>query len=243
MKTTNAIRVVCSTVKLIRNSGDLEDVIKLADIVVKPDALERYAKILNEDPAIRASFKNRIRIAPMDLKRLKALPEGTLGREFHLFVKANDIDPSSLPIRPHSTDAEYIMAHLYETHDIYHVVTGFGTDVAGELGVQGFYAAQSPNPHALLLLGGGLFNTMLYNMNRQDAILKTIVRGWLLGKSSRILFGTNWNELWHLPLADVREQFGIRVEAVNAIAPGGHENFFADRLPITETRRIECTRQ
>ena len=69
------------------------------------------------------------------------------------------------------------------------MITGFGTDVAGELGVQGFYAAQAPNSHALLLIGGGMLNTMLYNIDKQDETMKAIVKGWLLGKASQVLFG------------------------------------------------------
>jgi ubiquinone biosynthesis protein Coq4 len=231
MKALDSLRAVCSTVKLVRNPNNLAEVITLADIVVNHDHLERLAEMFAEDPAIRASFASRMRITPFDLPSLGALPEGTLGREFYQFLKTNKIDPSSLPTRPHGTNAEYIIAHLYETHDILHVVTGFGTDVPEELGLQAFYAAQSPNPHALLLLGGGLVNTMLYNIDKQDATMKAIVRGWLLGKSSHLLFGTPWNELWEMPLAEVRKRLGINVELVAHTAAGGHEVLFSDLSP------------
>jgi ubiquinone biosynthesis protein Coq4 len=40
--------------------------------------------------------------------------------------------------------ARVLVKRGYETHDIWHVVTGFHTDVAGELGLQAFYLAQFP---------------------------------------------------------------------------------------------------
>ncbi len=35
-----------------------------------------------------------------------------------------------------------MLNHLYQTHDIWHVVTGWGNDLPGEVGLGGFYSAQ-----------------------------------------------------------------------------------------------------
>ena len=52
MKMAHTLSAVCSAVRLIRNPENLDEVIKLADIVTSQDALERYAVDLNEDPEI-----------------------------------------------------------------------------------------------------------------------------------------------------------------------------------------------
>ena len=41
---------------------------------------------------------------------------------------------------------EFVVHRLKETHDIVHVLTGFGIDGASELGLQGFNLAQNRSP-------------------------------------------------------------------------------------------------
>ncbi len=115
------------------------------------------------------------------------------------------------------TDSDYTLAHLYETHDIHHVVAGFGTDVAGELGVQSLYTAQYTNRHALLLMAFGLINEVVHNVGEQDQRMRAIVRGWLIGKTGRVLFGVDWKKMWHLPLTEVRAQLDIDLDAIDGM--------------------------
>ena len=42
--------------------------------------------------------------------------------------------------------------------------------------------------------------------------MHAIVRGWLLGKRARPLFGVRWNELWVTPMENVRR--GLAVDLV-----------------------------
>jgi ubiquinone biosynthesis protein Coq4 len=40
------------------------------------------------------------------------------------------------------------------------------------------------------------------------------VRGWLLGKRAKSLFGVEWAKLWELPLAEVRRRHRLEVDEV-----------------------------
>ena len=48
------------------------------------------------------------------------------------------------------------MHRLRETHDIVHVLTGFGTDGPGELGQQAFNLAKNRSPLVAMLNFGGM---------------------------------------------------------------------------------------
>ena len=124
----------------------------------------------------------------------------------------NGLDPRALPTREANDEGMYLVAHLFETHDVWHAVTGFGTDVAGELGLQAFYFAQFPARLSTALVAGGLLNTLLFAFDQRDARMHAIVRGWLLGKRARPLFGVRWNELWVTPMENVRR--GLAVDLV-----------------------------
>jgi ubiquinone biosynthesis protein COQ4 len=102
-----------------------------------------------------------------------------------------------------------VRAHLYETHDFWHVMTGFDTDVAGEVGLQAFYLAQFPARLAAVLIGLMFLNTFLYRFDDRDRRMDAMVRGWKLGRDARPLFGVRWDTMWSTPLADVRAQYRL----------------------------------
>src|SRR5438477_261218 len=81
---------------------------------------------LPRDPrcALALDERHRFRI---DLASLRGLAPGTLGRTFAEHMIANGLDPSALPDLPSTDRRSFFRAHLYETHDIWHVVTGFTT--------------------------------------------------------------------------------------------------------------------
>jgi ubiquinone biosynthesis protein Coq4 len=131
----------------------------------------------------------------------------------------NGLDPASIPTLPDDDDAKYVRAHLYETHDLWHVATGFGTDVAGELGLQAFYQAQLPGKLPAAILASGFLNTLVFSFAQRDVRLREIARGWLLGRRSRPLFGVRWDDLMALPLDEARARLGLDVAAVDRALP------------------------
>lgn len=108
--------------------------------------------------------------------------------------------------------SSWVRAHLFETHDLWHVATGFDTDVAGEVGLQAFYLAQFPTRLATMLIAIVFINTLIYGFEDRAARMDSIVRGWTLGRTAGSLIGVRWNDLWEVPLDDVRAQLGVAGE-------------------------------
>ena len=50
-----------------------------------------------------------------------------------------------------ASDAAYVELRLSQTHDLWHVITGFDTMVAGEIGLQAFHLTQFPHPLGAVL--------------------------------------------------------------------------------------------
>ncbi len=204
----------------LRHPERLQDIIDLADVLAPPPAMRRMAEALGRVPTAATALRERPRVGAVDLEALRQLPPGTLGRAFAEHLDTHGLDPNALPRREAHTDTEYIRAHLLEVHDIWHVLTGFGTDVAGELGLMAFNLAQLGSPFAAGILTGGLANTLLYAFPERDVRMRAIVRGWLLGKRARLLFGTAWATLWEEPLEALRARFGLDLKAVDSLLPG-----------------------
>jgi ubiquinone biosynthesis protein COQ4 len=222
IRSMHALKALASGFRLIRDPNRLGEVFEIADHLLAAAPLGRTQQLVAEvkrSPEGARALAEKPRVGAFDLDTLAKLPEGTLGREFADHMHKNKLDPSALPSMPGRTELEFFRAHLYETHDILHVVTGFDTDVAGELGLQAFYLAQFPGGLPPALLAGGLLNTMIYAIDQRDIRMRAIVRGWLLGKRSRPFFGVRWGELWGVPLADVRAQLGVDIASIEGSLP------------------------
>jgi ubiquinone biosynthesis protein Coq4 len=160
----------------------------------------------------------------VDLPALRALPEGTLGRTFADWLTAKGYQPGELLTYDHGhgdseSEVERYRQHLASTHDLWHVLTDFDTDVPGEVGLQALYLAQLRTPLALVLIAAVMLHGLRYPDNDVAACMDAITRGWNMGKAARPLFGVDWATLWSTPLADVRARFALDVQSAAAPAP------------------------
>jgi ubiquinone biosynthesis protein COQ4 len=53
----------------------------------------------------------------------------------------------------------------------------------------------------------------LFAFDELRARMSQIARGWQLGSRSERQFGTDWNTLWDVPLAEVKTRFGLSATA------------------------------
>jgi ubiquinone biosynthesis protein Coq4 len=192
---------------LFADPSRLSMVFELDRALSRTSAPDRIAALRSGERA-RAALDRRPRLI-VDTAALGAMPPGTLGRAFADFLGANQLDPRSIPSLPAGSDDEYVRAHLYETHDLWHVVTGFSADVAGELGVQAVYAAQLDSELARLLLAGGLLQSALRVPDDFRRRLNAVLAGWRIGRDASPLFGIDWAELWPMELDAVRRELGV----------------------------------
>lgn len=196
--------------RLARDPSQLDRVFQIRDSANDPKMTRAIYERLGREPVAKAAFEKRTRLGPVTREELMALPEGSLGREYAEFMTRHGLDPAAIPSVEDDGATEYMRAHLYETHDLWHVVTGFGPDPAGEAGLQAVYAAQLPGmlPAALvsaLLLNAAIERSSVKTKERFDAV----ARGWELGQSAKLLFGYPWRERFATPLAEVRRELEV----------------------------------
>jgi ubiquinone biosynthesis protein Coq4 len=203
------LRAVVSGLRLLHDPSQLDRVFEISDGMASPKLLAPIVEELRRDPRAVRAFAARKRLGRPDLDVLARLPEGTLGRVFAVHMRDNGLSLDAIPSLPAVDDVEFFRAHMFETHDVWHAVTGFSTDLAGELGLQAFYLAQLPGRFPAVLLGGGLLNTALFAWDDREPRMREIVRGWLLGRRAQPLFGADWASLWSTPMGEVRARFGV----------------------------------
>lgn len=199
---------------IARDPNQLGKVFDLRSSLDNDDRITQIVERIGTSETAREALRDRPRLGNIDLSALASLPEGTLGQRFGQHMIEAKLDPAAIPTLPSDDENTYVSAHLYETHDVWHVVTGFKTDVAGELGLQAFYLGQFPAFLSAAILSAGLLNTMIFGMEDRDRRMEAIARGWDLGKHAKQLFGVRWQDRWSEPLEDVRASLGVPREGV-----------------------------
>jgi len=219
MNPIDTLRGLRAIGRVIRDPNRLDEIFVLADLSEHSKGLEQAIARFRADPAFRRAFETKPRLGPVDQEALHRLPEGTLGRAYAEFMAERGLRHEDLKlVEGGERDMDWIRNHLRETHDLWHVVTGFGTDIPGELGLQAFYCAQVKGPLPVLILSMGLINTLLFSMESLDERLTAISHGYQLGKRTKPLFGLDFRASFARPLADLRGELGLPADAPEAVA-------------------------
>lgn len=200
-----SMRAVAAFARLVHDPSRLDVVFRLVDNIKDMESAQRQIARTLAKPHVAKAARARVRLPPICIEELEAsCPEGSLGSAFARFLRQHSLNPADLPRRGDVSDADWLNAHLYETHDIWHVVTGFGPDVSGELGLQAFYAAQTEGMVPLAILSAGLLNTLAFKPGEKARRLDAIAEGYALGKAMHSFLGVDWASLFPQPLAQVR---------------------------------------
>jgi len=201
--TTRARTVVRSLASLARDPGRLDQVLVLLQ-AMNLGAVARAGTRLARSPEGQALLAEQPRIdrASIDWEALERLPDGTLGREYLRFLRSNDITPEAFEKLPDVGDprAAYVMLRMRQTHDLWHVLTGYAPDVRGEILLQAFTYAQTGAPgSAMIAVFGSLRWALRYP--GQLAALRRAFRG---GKATAFLPTFRWEDHWATQVGELR---------------------------------------
>jgi ubiquinone biosynthesis protein COQ4 len=210
-KLVGSVRFIRAFTRLVEDPSQLDVVFELGRHALHGPALPPELARPEVLAYVRASEPPRP--LDIDLEALRGQPEGTLGRAFADWLTAQGFKPGELmeyDRRHNQGDNEVVRyrTHLQSTHDLWHVLTGFGTDVDGEVGLQAFYLAQLNTPLAPIVMAAALLRALRRRLDI-TGLMDAITRGWRMGKAARPLFGTDWASFWSTPVSEVRARFGL----------------------------------
>lgn len=181
----------------------------IEDGMINLKATQVAIEYVKTQPGVAEIVQSRYLAPPPDLAALAQLPAGTLGCCFADYIQATGFDPNYYRPLPITDDASYILTRLRQTHDLWHLVTGLGSSVNGELGLQAFCLAQVRIPLPVLLIAGGLLKTLLNDPEALGDLLEQIAIGYRMGAKAKPLLAQRWETAWEKPLQDWRQELGI----------------------------------
>ena len=153
------------------------------------------SRLLTERPSLASGA--------VDFAALLALPPGTLGHQYVRFYDQPGVRPLQSRERTLS-NGQYIAQRMRETHDLHHLLTGFGTDTISEHELQAYQYGNLGTPTSLLALLGSFHRR--YPVPRSD-YLRRLRRAYRRGRASPPLAGIHWEDHWEQSLASIRERF------------------------------------
>lgn len=141
----------------------------------------------------------------LTLEKLATYPEGSLGKIFSGYFQANKIFPFTYEY-PVQSDADVLYKRYRETHDIHHMLTGYGIDDFGEIEIQAFYIGNLGLRHARLIVAFGV--PYLFLQQRSvSKVIKRLVAAYRRGKRSRNMLDLPYEELWGMPLSELTARY------------------------------------
>jgi ubiquinone biosynthesis protein COQ4 len=199
-----------SFTSMLFGDNSLETVGELTYGLLGTPAYKRLAQHLHQDPACSALIRDRYIPSAHDLDALLTLPPDSLGYIYAAKMKKTGFDPNLHAGMTASSDAEYVELRLSQTHDLWHVITGFGTSLVDEIGLQAFHLPQFPYPLATMLVANSLISTTLKEPEMLPQLLAAITQGFQMGNAAKPLFAQKWEEGWEKPLTQWQAELNIQ---------------------------------
>jgi ubiquinone biosynthesis protein COQ4 len=194
---------------MLTGDSSLQTVGELSDALVEMPAFDLAAKHLQRDPGCAALIRSRYIAPAHDLEQLLTYPQNSLGYLYAAAMKREGFDPNLHAGMLAQSDAQYVELRLSQTHDIWHIVTGFDTSGIGEIGLQAFHLPQFPYPLATMLIANSLMSSTLFGPEALPPLLESIAKGWHMGKAAKPLFAQKWEEGWEKTLTQWQAELNI----------------------------------
>jgi ubiquinone biosynthesis protein COQ4 len=203
--------------KVLNNLEDTEQVLAFLGVINSGQSSKDRVARFFADPEGEVLYAEHRAIdsRTVDLDKLAALPEGTLGHAYAKFLRSHGITPEIFDGAPRGISnprRSYVVQRLRQTHDLWHVVTGCETDPAGEVALQAFTYSQIRAPGSAFIAVFGALRGM--RERRDIGIVRDVVTLYRTGRRAGRLPTFAWEDHWATPLAEVRAMLGLPIKPV-----------------------------
>jgi ubiquinone biosynthesis protein Coq4 len=176
--------------------------------------VDKYLSAMRACAATSRMLDERYLPTAYTLADLERCAPGTLGHAYREHMIENDLRPDFFEAIAPDDDFAYTRLRLYQTHDVWHAVTGYPTTMLGEAAIVGFYLghfdrhmgdrAGAAAAFSAILAGTVVMNAALFRQDRITHVFRALVEGWGRGQAADPFFAVRWEEQWDRPLTDLR---------------------------------------
>ncbi len=204
--------------KLIADKEDTAEVFHIIEALAGK-AFIRNAKRFLKTPHAQELMERNVHL-PTTLDnhdKLRQLPADSLGQAYVRFMEKEGLSAAGLVAEFDRYGADYEKRNdvtewfgdrMRDTHDLLHVLTGYGRDALGEQCVLGFTYGQNPNLGILFIAYAGALE-MKKQSPSNAPVLKAVREGQRLGKAAKRLAYYDIEKILAMPIDEARAFLNI----------------------------------
>ncbi len=229
MRALRAIR------KLIEDKEDTQQVFEIIQALSGKAIVRGYNRMLKTEIGGREAYVRRELGEYFDDAKWRAkFGEGTVGAAYRAFRAERDLDVQGLNLEAQKVNMMIEAAHpiawyarrLSDTHDIWHTITGYGTDALGEASLLAFTYAQTRN-RAIAFIVLAAINEFR-KTGYKHPYARAIIEGYRHGRKARQLIDEDYLALFDEPLDAARARLGIEEPKIYLSIPKDARNAYGD---------------
>jgi len=201
--------------QLIETPEDTHQVFIIMRSLAKDAFWKEYQRFIKTDFGKRV-IKEEIELFDTltDREYLASLPLGSFGRTYYEFCQREGISPEGLVEAGEGHYDDFTDEDMYryarrtrESHDLWHILSGYGRDGFGEACVVSFSYAQTKSLGfaAIAVMGAFHFKKMF----PKASVWSAVWQAYRNGKKTAWLPGVEWETIMHLPLQEVRDMLNV----------------------------------
>lgn len=211
------LRAIRNFQKLMKDKEDTALVFKIFESLPSSDFMERARDLtLSERGEFLRSSEPSLPEILDDHAALRRTPKGSLAHAYCDFMEAEGLSAAGLVAefektgRPKYPDlVEWFINRSRDTHDLFHVLTGYGRDALGEQCVLLFTHGQSPSQGHLLIGYAGAANIARMTKGSKAPVFGAVRQAHRTGKGAPSLIAQPIRKLVERPLEEVRSALRI----------------------------------
>jgi len=211
------LRAIRNFQMLMKDKEDTAAVFRIFESLPSKDFLPRIAEFtLSERGAYLRQTEPCLPEILDDHAALRRTPKGSLAHAYCDFMEAEGLSAAGLVAesdragRPRFPDlVEWYINRSRDTHDMFHVLTGYGRDALGEASVLLFTHGQAPSQGHLLIGYAGAANIKKIAKGTKAPVFGAVREAHRIGKGAPPLINQPIRQLLERPLEDVRAELRI----------------------------------
>jgi ubiquinone biosynthesis protein COQ4 len=204
--------------KLIADKEDTEQVFHIIE-ALNGRSFERNFYAFAATPVGQKLLAEKPYLPPLldDHSWIRELPAGTVGRAYVEFMEREGLSAQGLvdeslkfrsKAREHDDDMQWYGNRLRDTHDLFHVLSGYNRDALGEASLLAFTYSQQPGLGVLFISFMGC-RTIAKHAPKDARIMDCFREGKRNGAAAQKIIEQDIIALLHEPLEAARARLGI----------------------------------
>lgn len=208
MKIWDKLRIARIFIQLLFNPNRTDLIFQAVDIISEnPDqeALRAIEEHMLSDAVFRSMYEENYVPENPSLDVLSQCPDGSFGKAVYQHMTTNELNFELWPRGVSKSPIHYLTTRIYQDHDLWHALFGYGISVEDEVAIQAFGVAQFQSPIALMLVAGGVLRLLAIDPRKALEAFKSVNAMYRLGQEIPFLISKRLHEHFNEPLEDVRK--------------------------------------